>query len=135
SEDRWLWNSLSASGQVQGSTCKVDPQESCQIAVKVIEHLVHLVLGDFSSQEARVLPKKAITGVEPMKSVLEDRCLYLRSNNVVEGNCAENLPQNSHQVMEKYFCLLPTGNISLSQLDEQETFLHGYVAILGKNTL
>ncbi|PNI57670.1 GATC isoform 3, partial [Pan troglodytes] len=47
-----------------------------------------------------------------MESVLEDRCLYLRSDNVVEGNCADELLQNSHRVVEEYF-VAPPGNISL----------------------
>ncbi|XP_048641646.1 glutamyl-tRNA(Gln) amidotransferase subunit C, mitochondrial isoform X1 [Marmota marmota marmota] len=83
-------------------------------------------------------------GVEPMESVLEDswiqclhlflcgaedqtqglacaRCLYLRSDNIAEGNCAEELLQNSHHVVEEYF-VAPPGNISLPQLGEQLPF-------------
>ncbi|ELK25216.1 GatC-like protein [Myotis davidii] len=48
-------------------------------------------------------------------------CLYLRPDNVVEGNCAEELLQNSHRVVEEYF-VAPPGNISLPKLDEQEPF-------------
>lgn len=35
------------------------------------------------------------------------RCLYLRSDNVVEGNCVEELLQNAHRVVEEYFVAPP----------------------------
>lgn len=98
----------------------------------MIEHLERLALVDFGSQEAVARLETAIAfadrlravdtdGVEPMESVLEDRCLYLRSDNVVEGNCAEELLQNSRRVVEDYF-VAPPGNIPLPKLDEQEPF-------------
>lgn len=43
---------------------------------------------------------------------------------MIEGNCAEELLQNSHRVVEEYF-VAPPGNISLPKLDEQEPFSHG----------
>ncbi|KAG8504659.1 Glutamyl-tRNA(Gln) amidotransferase subunit C, mitochondrial, partial [Galemys pyrenaicus] len=90
------------------------PSGSGRVSAEVIEHLERLALVDFGSQEAVARLEKAIAfadrlgavdtdGVEPMESVLEDRCLYLRSDNVVEGNCAEELLQNSHRVVEEYF--------------------------------
>uniref|UniRef100_A0A8C2VIH6 Glutamyl-tRNA(Gln) amidotransferase subunit C, mitochondrial n=1 Tax=Chinchilla lanigera TaxID=34839 RepID=A0A8C2VIH6_CHILA len=102
------------------------PQGSGRITVEVIEHLERLALVDFGSREAVARLEKAVAfadrlrevdtdGVEPMESVLEDRCLYLRSDNVAEGNCAEELLQNSHRVMEEYF-VAPPGNISLPKL-------------------
>lgn len=108
------------------------PRERGRITGEVIEHLERLALVDFGSQEAVARLEKAVAfadrlravdtdGVQPMDSVLEDRCLYLRSDNVVEGNCAEELLQNSHRVMEEYF-VAPPGNISLPKLDEQEPF-------------
>ncbi|KAK1328705.1 hypothetical protein QTO34_012280 [Cnephaeus nilssonii] len=108
------------------------PGNGGRITGEVIEHLERLALVDFGSQEAVARLEKAVAfadrlravdtdGVQPMDSVLEDRCLYLRSDNVVEGNCAEELLQNSHRVMEEYF-VAPPGNISLPKLDEQEPF-------------
>ncbi|XP_058411593.1 glutamyl-tRNA(Gln) amidotransferase subunit C, mitochondrial-like [Diceros bicornis minor] len=93
-------------GRCQGCTSKAVPQRSGQITAEVIQHLEHPVLVEFSSQEAMAYLEKAIAfanllhavdmgGMEPMKSVLEDRCLYLRSNNAVEGNCAKELLQTS----------------------------------------
>ncbi|XP_037366939.1 glutamyl-tRNA(Gln) amidotransferase subunit C, mitochondrial [Talpa occidentalis] len=111
------------------------PSGSGRVSAEVIEHLERLALVDFGSREAVARLEKAIAfadrlgavdtdGVEPMESVLEDRCVYLRSDNVVEGNCAEELLQNSHRVVEEYF-VAPPGNVSLPKLDEQEPVLHG----------
>lgn len=116
----------------RGFTSKADPQGNGPVSAQVIEHLERLALVDFGSQEAVARLEKAIAfadrlravdtgGVEPMESVLEDRCLYLRSDNVVEGNCAEELLQNAHRVVEEYF-VAPPGNISLPKQDEQEPF-------------
>ncbi|XP_034873035.1 glutamyl-tRNA(Gln) amidotransferase subunit C, mitochondrial [Mirounga angustirostris] len=121
-------------GWRRGLTSKADPQRSGRVTAEVIEHLERLALVDFGSQEAVARLEKAIAfadrlravdtdGVEPMESVLEDRCLYLRSDNVVEGNCAEVLLQNAHRVVEEYF-VAPPGNISLPKQDEQEPFSH-----------
>uniref|UniRef100_H0WNL6 Glutamyl-tRNA(Gln) amidotransferase subunit C, mitochondrial n=2 Tax=Otolemur garnettii TaxID=30611 RepID=H0WNL6_OTOGA len=107
---------------------------SGRITAEMIEHLERLALVDFGSREAVARLEKAIAfsnrlhavhtdGVEPMESVLEDRCLYLRSDDVVEGNCAEELLQNSHRIVEEYF-VAPPGNIPLPKLDEQEPVLH-----------
>nr|XP_015095112.1 glutamyl-tRNA(Gln) amidotransferase subunit C, mitochondrial [Vicugna pacos] len=104
-------------------------QGSGRVTAELIEHLERLALVDFGSQEAVARLEKAIAfadrlravdtdGVEPMESVLEDRCLYLRSDNVVEGNCVEELLQNSHRVVEEYF-VAPPGNISWSKPDEK----------------
>ncbi|XP_045699344.1 glutamyl-tRNA(Gln) amidotransferase subunit C, mitochondrial [Phyllostomus hastatus] len=119
-------------GGRRGFTSKAEPQGSGRITAEVIEHLERLALVDFGSQEAVARLETAIAfadrlrevdtdGVEPMESVLEDRCLYLRSDNVVEGNCAEELLQNSRRVVEDYF-VAPPGNIPLPKLDEQEPF-------------
>ncbi|XP_032287227.1 glutamyl-tRNA(Gln) amidotransferase subunit C, mitochondrial isoform X1 [Phoca vitulina] len=105
-------------GWRRGFTSKADPQRSGRVTAEVIEHLERLALVDFGSQEAVARLEKAIAfadrlravdtdGVEPMESVLEDRCLYLRSDNVVEGNCAEELLQNAHRVVEEYFVAPP----------------------------
>uniref|UniRef100_G3SY29 Glutamyl-tRNA(Gln) amidotransferase subunit C, mitochondrial n=1 Tax=Loxodonta africana TaxID=9785 RepID=G3SY29_LOXAF len=122
-------------GGCRGFTFKVDPQEAeqapsvthasglapqgtGQVTAELIEHLERLALVDFGGREAVARLEKAIAfadrlrgvdtdGVEPMESVLEDRCLYLRSDNVTEGNCAEELLQNSHRVVEEYFVAPP----------------------------
>ncbi|XP_066226868.1 glutamyl-tRNA(Gln) amidotransferase subunit C, mitochondrial [Saccopteryx leptura] len=127
---RAVWRILRApvAGR-QGFTSKAVPSGSERITADVIEHLERLALVDFGSQEAVARLEKAIAfadrlravdteGVKPMESVLEDRCLYLRSDNVVEGNCAEELLQNSRRVVEEYF-VAPPGNISLPTLDEE----------------
>ncbi|XP_057599794.1 glutamyl-tRNA(Gln) amidotransferase subunit C, mitochondrial isoform X1 [Hippopotamus amphibius kiboko] len=99
-------------------TSKADPQGGGRVTAELIEHLERLALVDFGSQEAVARLEKAIAfadrlravdtdGVEPMESVLEDRCLYLRADTVVEGNCAEELLQNSHRVVEEYFVAPP----------------------------
>ncbi|XP_037012024.1 glutamyl-tRNA(Gln) amidotransferase subunit C, mitochondrial [Artibeus jamaicensis] len=119
-------------GGRRGFTSKAEPQGSGRITADVIKHLERLALVDFGSQEAVARLETAVAfadrlrevdtdGVEPMESVLEDRCLYLRSDNVVEGNCAEELLQNSRRVVEDYF-VAPPGNIPLPKLDEQEPF-------------
>ncbi|XP_004429969.1 PREDICTED: glutamyl-tRNA(Gln) amidotransferase subunit C, mitochondrial [Ceratotherium simum simum] len=129
----WLAFRAPAGGR-RGLTAKAGPQGSVRITAEMIEHLERLALVDFGSQEAVARLEKAIAfadrlgavdtdGVEPMESVLEDRCLYLRSDNVIEGNCAEEVLQNSHRVVEEYF-VAPPGNISLPKLDEQERFSH-----------
>ncbi|KAM6155750.1 LOW QUALITY PROTEIN: glutamyl-tRNA(Gln) amidotransferase subunit C, mitochondrial [Rhynchocyon petersi] len=99
-------------------TCKAGPQGSGRVPAEVIEHLERLALVDFGSREAVARLEKAIAfadrlrgvdtdGVEPMESVLEDRCLYLRSDEVLEGNCTEELLQNSCRVVEEYFVAPP----------------------------
>uniref|UniRef100_A0A4W2IGW9 Glutamyl-tRNA(Gln) amidotransferase subunit C, mitochondrial n=1 Tax=Bos indicus x Bos taurus TaxID=30522 RepID=A0A4W2IGW9_BOBOX len=113
---------------------RIRSKGSGRVTGELIQHLERLSLVDFGSQEAVARLEKAIAfadrlravntdGVEPMESVLEDRCLYLRSDNVVEGSCAEELLQNSHRVVEEYF-VAPPGNISWSKLDEKQPFSH-----------
>ncbi|CAH6778796.1 glutamyl-tRNA(Gln) amidotransferase subunit C, mitochondrial [Phodopus roborovskii] len=91
-----------------------------------IEHLQRLALVNFGSREAVARLEKAIAfadqlhavdtdGVEPLESVLEDRCLYLRSDRVAEGGCAGELLRNSRYVVEEYF-VAPPGNISLPDM-------------------
>lgn len=103
-----------------------------RVTAELVEHLQRLALVDFGSREAVARLEKAIAfadrlhevdtdRVEPMESVLEDRCLYLRADTVVEGNCAEEILQNSHRVIEEYF-VAPPGNISLPKMEEQQPF-------------
>lgn len=66
----------------------------------------------FGRQEAVTWWEKAVVfayllgtvdQVEPNESALEDRCVYVRPDKVVEGSYAEELLGNSHQVVEEYF--------------------------------
>ncbi|XP_074463178.1 glutamyl-tRNA(Gln) amidotransferase subunit C, mitochondrial isoform X2 [Larus michahellis] len=105
------------------------------VAVEVLDRLEQLALVDFRDTEGVERLRKAIQfadqlhevntdGVEPMDSVLEDRCLYLREDDVTEGNCANELLKNARKKVEEYF-VAPPGNIPLPTLEERETFLQG----------
>ncbi|XP_074897863.1 glutamyl-tRNA(Gln) amidotransferase subunit C, mitochondrial [Buteo buteo] len=109
------------------------PQQ--KVTVEVLDHLERLALVDFRDSEGVERLQKAIQfadqlhevntdGVEPMDSVLEDRCLYLREDDVTEGNCTKELLQNAREKVEEYF-VAPPGNIPLPKLEERETFLQG----------
>ncbi|XP_032931786.1 glutamyl-tRNA(Gln) amidotransferase subunit C, mitochondrial isoform X9 [Catharus ustulatus] len=109
------------------------PQQ--KVSVEVLEHLEHLALVDFRDSEGVERLQKAIQfadqlhevntdGVEPMDSVLEDRCLYLREDDVTEGNCTKELLENARETVEEYF-VAPPGNIPLVKLEGQKTFLQG----------
>ncbi|XP_014817994.1 PREDICTED: glutamyl-tRNA(Gln) amidotransferase subunit C, mitochondrial isoform X2 [Calidris pugnax] len=105
------------------------------VTVEVLDHLEQLALVDFRDAEGVERLRKAIQfadllhqvntdGVEPMDSVLEDRCLYLREDDVTEGNCTNELLKNAREKVEEYF-VAPPGNIPLPKLEERETFLKG----------
>ncbi|OPJ74743.1 glutamyl-tRNA(Gln) amidotransferase subunit C, mitochondrial isoform X1 [Patagioenas fasciata] len=109
------------------------PQQ--QVTAEVLGQLEHLALVDFRDAEGVERLQKAIRfadqlrevntdGVEPMDSVLEDRCLYLREDDVTEGNCTEELLKNAREKVEEYF-VAPPGNIPLPKVEDQETFLQG----------
>ncbi|XP_016157796.1 PREDICTED: glutamyl-tRNA(Gln) amidotransferase subunit C, mitochondrial isoform X4 [Ficedula albicollis] len=106
-----------------------------KVSVEVLEHLEQLALVDFRDSEGVERLQKAIQfadqlhevntdGVEPMDSVLEDRCLYLREDDVTEGNCTKELLENARETVEEYF-VAPPGNIPLVKLEEQKTYLQG----------
>ncbi|XP_068767984.1 glutamyl-tRNA(Gln) amidotransferase subunit C, mitochondrial [Struthio camelus] len=109
------------------------PQET--VTVAVLDHLEHLALVDFRNAEGVERLQKAIQfadqlhevnteGIQPMDSVLEDRCLYLREDDVTEGNCTKELLKNAREKIEEYF-VAPPGNIPLPKLEERDTFLQG----------
>ncbi|XP_034647444.1 glutamyl-tRNA(Gln) amidotransferase subunit C, mitochondrial isoform X2 [Trachemys scripta elegans] len=109
------------------------PLPEKKVTVEVLDHLERLALVDFRNWEGVQRLEKAIQfadqlhavnteGVEPMDSVLEDRCLYLREDNITEGNCTEELLQNARETVEEYF-IAPPGNIPLPKLEERDTFL------------
>uniref|UniRef100_A0A8C6Z8N1 Glutamyl-tRNA(Gln) amidotransferase subunit C, mitochondrial n=1 Tax=Nothoprocta perdicaria TaxID=30464 RepID=A0A8C6Z8N1_NOTPE len=102
------------------------------VPAAVLEHLERLALVDVRDAEgarrlraavrfAQQLHRVDTEGVEPMDSVLEDRCLYLREDDVTEGNCAKELLKNAREKVEEYF-VAPPGNIPLPKLGESETF-------------
>ncbi|KAI6076351.1 Glutamyl-tRNA(Gln) amidotransferase subunit C, mitochondrial [Aix galericulata] len=106
------------------------------VSLEVLRHLELLALVDFRDREgverlrgavlfAQLLRRVNTEGVEPMDSVLEDRSLYLREDDVTEGNCTKELLNNAREKVEEYF-VAPPGNIPLPKLEEQETFLQGY---------
>uniref|UniRef100_A0A8C3MRZ2 Glutamyl-tRNA(Gln) amidotransferase subunit C, mitochondrial n=1 Tax=Geospiza parvula TaxID=87175 RepID=A0A8C3MRZ2_GEOPR len=94
-----------------------------KVSVEVLEHLEHLALVDFRDAEGVERLQKAIQfadqlhevntdGVEPMDSVLEDRCLYLREDDVTEGNCTKELLENATEKVEEYFVAPPVNLLS-----------------------
>lgn len=94
---------------------------------EMIDHLERLALVDFGNQEAVDRISKAVrfadqlllvdtTDVEPMTSVLEDRALYLRKDEVIEGRCRDDLLKIAEKVVEEYY-VAPPGNIPLSCKD------------------
>ncbi|XP_069726920.1 glutamyl-tRNA(Gln) amidotransferase subunit C, mitochondrial [Phaenicophaeus curvirostris] len=122
---RWLRAGVAAAG----------PPGPPQVTAELLAHLEHLALVDFRDAEGVERLQKAIQfaeqlhevntdGVEPMDSVLEDRCLYLREDDVTEGNCTKELLKNAREKVEEYF-VAPPGNIPLPKLDKQETSLQG----------
>ncbi|KFO84051.1 hypothetical protein N320_10590, partial [Buceros rhinoceros silvestris] len=89
-----------------------------EVAPAVLDHLEQLALVDFRDSEGIQRLQKAIQfadqlhevntdGVEPMDSVLEDRCLYLRDDDVTEGNCTKELLENAREKVEEYFVAPP----------------------------
>nr|XP_034955026.1 glutamyl-tRNA(Gln) amidotransferase subunit C, mitochondrial isoform X1 [Zootoca vivipara] len=104
-----------------------------KVTLELLNHLERLALVDFRNQEGVERLEKAIEfaeklhavntdGVEPMDSVLEDRYLYLREDEVTEGNCAEELLEKAKETIEDYF-VAPPGNIPLPQLEDR-SFLY-----------
>lgn len=88
-----------------------------------IELLERLSLVDFNNQAgvdrlmeavslADTLQVVDTTGIEPMDSVLEDRCLRLRDDIVTDGNCKGDVMKNAAITCEDYF-VAPPGNIPL----------------------
>uniref|UniRef100_A0A8B9FWF9 Glutamyl-tRNA(Gln) amidotransferase subunit C, mitochondrial n=2 Tax=Amazona TaxID=12929 RepID=A0A8B9FWF9_9PSIT len=129
---RWLRGAVRARSDGPGRARPV-PGSPQKVTVDVLDHLEHLALVDFRDSEGVERLQKAIQfadqlhevntdGVEPMDSVLEDRCLYLREDDVTEGNCTKELLKNAREKVEEYF-VAPPGNIPLPKLEEQETYL------------
>ncbi|XP_067911329.1 glutamyl-tRNA(Gln) amidotransferase subunit C, mitochondrial isoform X2 [Heterodontus francisci] len=105
----------------------------CKVSMEMIDHLERLALVDFRNQEGVERLADAIQfasqlhvvdteGVEPMDSVLEDRPLYLRADEVTDGYCAEVVLSNARHVVEEYL-VAPPGNIPLPKKEERDSFL------------
>lgn len=99
----------------------------------LVDKLERLALVDFRTKQGLDCLEKAIrfadqlhvvdtSGVEPMNSVLEDRALYLRSDVVTEGDCADKLLELSQNTLEEYF-VAPPGNIPLPKREERTVML------------
>jgi len=91
----------------------------------MIDHLERLSLVDFGNQAGIDRLSKAIrfadqmslvdtSNVEPMTSVLENRALYLRHDEVVETDVKEKLLQLARKSVEDYY-VSPPGNIPLDR--------------------
>lgn len=96
---------------------------------EMIDHLERLSLVEFESEAGVKRISSAIKsanklymvntdGVEPLDSILEDRALYLRSDEVTEGDCKDQILQNAAKTIEDYF-IAPPGNIPLIQKDKK----------------
>uniref|UniRef100_A0A8C7EBY4 Glutamyl-tRNA(Gln) amidotransferase subunit C, mitochondrial n=1 Tax=Nothoprocta perdicaria TaxID=30464 RepID=A0A8C7EBY4_NOTPE len=104
--------------ELSPSSARVMPSGQEPVPAAVLEHLERLALVDVRDAEgarrlraavrfAQQLHRVDTEGVEPMDSVLEDRCLYLREDDVTEGNCAKELLKNAREKVEEYFVAPP----------------------------
>ncbi|XP_077378461.1 glutamyl-tRNA(Gln) amidotransferase subunit C, mitochondrial [Festucalex cinctus] len=104
-----------------------------RVEANLVDKLERLALVDFRTKEGLACLEKAIrfadqlhvvdtSGVEPMDSVLEDRVLYLRDDDVIEGNHAEKLLQLSKNTVEEYY-VAPPGNIPLPKREERTAMM------------
>ncbi|CAH1388874.1 unnamed protein product [Nezara viridula] len=95
---------------------------STKIDKETIEHLERISLVDFGDEKGIKIVEEAVRfadqlflcntdGVEPLTSLLEDRALPLRSDEVVDGNKSDILC-NAKIVEEDYF-VAPRGNVPL----------------------
>ncbi|KAK7088071.1 glutamyl-tRNA(Gln) amidotransferase subunit C, mitochondrial-like [Littorina saxatilis] len=100
-----------------------------EISRDLVEHLERQSLVEFSNEEGLKRLSDAIQsanklymvdteGVEPLDSVLEDRALYLRKDEVNEGNCRDDILSNASKTEEEYF-VAPPGNIPLKQAEKE----------------
>ncbi|XP_032899548.1 glutamyl-tRNA(Gln) amidotransferase subunit C, mitochondrial [Amblyraja radiata] len=108
----------------------VEYSQSPEVSMEMIDHLERLALVDFQNQEGVQRLASAIQfanqlhgvdtdGVEPMDSVLEDRPLYLRADEVTDGYCTEAILSNARHIEEEYF-VAPPGNIPLPRKEERD---------------
>lgn len=55
-------------------------------------------------------------GVEPLDTVLEDRVLHLRTDDVTDGYYKKDIISNASKIVEDYF-VAPPGNIPLMKIE------------------
>lgn len=107
-----------------------DLPPSVQIDSKMINHLERLALVDFGNEEGIDRLNKAIrfadqmmlvdtSGVEPMTSVLEDRALYLRPDDVTVTDSRRELLKLPKKTVEEYY-VSPPGNIPLEKSRDEQ---------------
>lgn len=58
-------------------------------------------------------------GVQPLYSVLEERNLTLRKDNITQGNCQKDILRNAAVKDDDYF-VAPTGNIPLHEVEPEQ---------------
>ncbi|XP_072207282.1 glutamyl-tRNA(Gln) amidotransferase subunit C, mitochondrial isoform X2 [Excalfactoria chinensis] len=132
---RWLRGGTVRARRIGVATASSAPPPQDGITVEVLDHLERLALVDFRDADgverlrdavrfAERLREVNTEGVEPMDSVLEDRCVYLRDDDVTEGSCTAELLKNATEKVEEYF-VAPPGNIPLPELEERDSFLKG----------
>ncbi|XP_014278764.1 glutamyl-tRNA(Gln) amidotransferase subunit C, mitochondrial [Halyomorpha halys] len=94
-----------------------------KIDKETIEHLERISLVDFGDEKGIQIVEEAVRfadqlflcnteGVEPLTTLLEDRALSLRNDEVVDGNCKNDILLNAKIVEEDYF-VAPRGNVPL----------------------
>lgn len=94
-----------------------------KIDKETIEHLERISLVDFGDEKGIKIVEEAVRfadqlllcntdEVEPLTSLLEDRSLPLRSDEVVDGNRKNDILCNAKIVEEDYF-VAPQGNVPL----------------------
>ncbi|KAK3771327.1 hypothetical protein RRG08_024285 [Elysia crispata] len=99
-----------------------------EIDLALVEQLERISLVEFNNEAGLLRLREAVKianqlhlvdtdGVEPMDTVLEDRECYLRSDNVTDGNCVEDVMSNASKVEEQYF-VAPPGNIPMKKRDK-----------------
>ncbi|XP_026882961.1 glutamyl-tRNA(Gln) amidotransferase subunit C, mitochondrial [Electrophorus electricus] len=104
-----------------------------KISPDLVDKLERLALVDFGNQEGVNCLEEAIRfadqlhvvntdGVEPMDSVLENRALQLRNDEVKESDCVSELLQLAADRVEEYF-VSPPGNIPLPKREERLAML------------
>ncbi|XP_058014154.1 glutamyl-tRNA(Gln) amidotransferase subunit C, mitochondrial isoform X2 [Ahaetulla prasina] len=135
---RWAprgWSPFRLALRCRGASSAEDAGSGrTKITSELLDHLERLALVDFRNWEgvrrlesavefAEQLQAVNTDGIEPMESVLEDRRLYLREDNISEGNCAEELLKKASKTVEGYF-VAPPGNIPLPKVEERNTFLY-----------
>ncbi|GFR89824.1 glutamyl-tRNA(Gln) amidotransferase subunit C, mitochondrial [Elysia marginata] len=89
-----------------------------EIDLALVEQLERISLVEFNNEAGLLRLQEAVKlanqmhlvdtdGVEPLDSVLEDRECYLRSDDVTDGNCVEDVMSNASKVEEQYFVAPP----------------------------